>query len=173
MMGAIERDPHVRAWRARTSLLCRSRGRAATTGCAARNASRRAPHEAYQPTLEREHAAAAQRDHQAAVFDESLNLRQALIADTPGDVVGFSRRPETGSLHRFLEWHRRPGSGQPLDLLSEFEIDMSIKKNIDFRMEISRANVFVAQIGVRHLALVEGIANPSDRICVSPRNPYT
>src|SRR5207302_10487006 len=125
-MGAIEPRPRVRARRARTSLLCRSRGRAATTGCAARNASRRAPYEARQPTLERQHAAAAQGDHQAAIFDESLNLRQALIADASGDVVGFSPRPETGRLRRFLEWHRRPASGQPLDLLGEFETDMAI-----------------------------------------------
>ncbi len=49
---------------------------------------------------------------------------------------------------------------------------MAVEQNVNLRTKISGADVFVAQIGVWNFALVERVANPSDRVGVGPRNPY-
>jgi len=105
------------------------------------------------------------------VFDEILNLRKTLIANAAGDVVGFGGHTEVGSLRRFFEGHRAPALWDPLDLFREFEIDVPIEEDVDFVVEFAGADVFVAEIGVGNLALVERIANPADGVGVGPGNP--
>src|SRR6202041_1119574 len=103
---------------------------------------------------------------------EVLNLREAFVADSSGDVVGFRGRAETWSLWCFFERHGRPGFRQALDLLRQLEIDVSVEQDVDLTAEIAGANVLVAQIRVRNFALVERITNPSDRISIRPRHPH-
>ena len=100
------------------------------------------------------------------------DLREAVPTDAAGDVVRLGGRAEAGNLRSFLEGHRTPGFRQALDLFGEFEIDVAIKQYIKFVLQLRRANVFIANIGVRNLALVEGITDPADGVGVCPGNPH-
>ena len=100
-----------------------------------------------------------------------LQFREAGPADAAGDVVGLGGRAEAGSLRRFLEGHWAPAFGQALNLFGEFEIDVAVKKHIDFVSQSAGANVFVANIGVGNFALVEEVADPADGVGVGPGNP--
>ena len=66
-------------------------------------------------------------DEQSAAFDKFLQLRQSRPADPASDVVRFGRRTEGRELRRFLERHRSPGARDALDLLRQFEVDVSVQ----------------------------------------------
>ncbi len=105
MVRTIEGDAHVGAGSTRRGLLRGGRRCAAASGCAAGNAAGRAADESYQTAFERQHAAAAEGDHQAAIVDEALDLSEAFVADAAGDVVGFGGRAEAGGLCGLLKRH--------------------------------------------------------------------
>src|SRR5690242_15168949 len=48
---------------------------------------------------------------------------------------------------------------------------MTVEKDVNFVPQAAGANVFIAQVGVWDLALVQRVADPADGICVRPRNP--
>ncbi len=83
----------------------------------------------------------------------------------------FGGSAEAGKLRGFLEGHGSPGLWNALDLFGEFEIDVAVEQDVDFVVKISGANVFVAEIGVGNFALVEGVTEPADGVCVGPGNP--
>ena len=107
-----------------------------------------------------------------AIFDEALQLCQTFPSDAAGDVVGLGGRSEARRLRRFLEGHGAPHLGQALNLLGEFEIHVAVEHDVDVIAQPSGADIFIAKIGVRHLALIERVAQPADRIRVSPRHPH-
>ena len=49
---------------------------------------------------------------------------------------------------------------------------MSVEEHIDFRAQVSGANIFIAQVRVRDFPLVETIANPTDGVGIGPWDPY-
>src|SRR4029077_52323 len=172
MFGLREGDSHVRTGCARDGLLGRGGGIGAAALRAARNPARIASDPADDAAFNREHGAAAQGYEQAALFHKTLNLRQAFPANPARDVVRLRRRAETGKLRSLLEGHRPPGFRDALNLLREFQIDVAVQQYIELVVEIARANVFIANVGVRNLSLVERVAHPSDGVGVCPRNPH-
>ncbi len=78
-----ERHPQMRPRRARLGEHRGGRGVAPPTRGAARHAARFAAHPAHQSALERQHRAVAERDEQAPLVDEALNLGKARVADAP------------------------------------------------------------------------------------------
>src|SRR5271165_4761650 len=48
---------------------------------------------------------------------------------------------------------------------------MSVEQHVDLVAQLTRANILVAQINVRDLALIQGIPHPSARIGISPGYP--
>ena len=69
--------------------------------------------------------------------------------------------------------HRRPALRQALDLLGQIEVDVAIEDHIDPVTQVAGAHVLVTQVGIRHVALVESIAHPADRVGIGPRDPDT
>jgi hypothetical protein len=98
---------------------------------AARHAARIAPHAPHDAAFDRQHRCVAERDHQAAGFDEPLNLCQTTPTDAACDVVRFRGRSMARRPRRLFERHRTPSLRYALDLLREFEIDMSVQQHID------------------------------------------
>src|SRR5690348_8708167 len=48
---------------------------------------------------------------------------------------------------------------------------MTVEKDVNFVAQAAGANVFIAQVGVWDLALVQGVADPANGIRVRPRYP--
>ena len=80
--------------------------------------------------------------------------------------------PKLGVCGVFFEGHRSPGLGQALNLLGKFEIYVAVKQHVHAIAQPSGADIFIAKIGVRNLALIERIAQPADRIGIGPRHPH-
>jgi hypothetical protein len=140
---------------------------------AARNAAGIATDSADEAAFEGEHRATAEGDQEATAFYELLNLREALVPDAAGDVVGFGGETVVGSFGGFLEGHRAPSFRKTLNLFGEFEIDVAVEEDVDFIIEFAGADVFVADVDVGNFALIERIADPADGIGVCPGNPDT
>src|ERR1700680_3970919 len=124
---------------------------------AARHAAGLAPNAAHHTALERQHGAAAERDQQTSRIDESLQLGKSAPADTPGDVVGLRRRPETRSRAGLLERHRAPRLGDPLNLLGKLQIDVAVKQNVVPVPQLAGADVLVPNVDIRYVLLMEGV----------------
>ena len=106
-------------------------------------------------------------------FDKALNLRQSFVTNAASDVVRFCGQYQNwASAGVFLKGMGDHGFRQPFDLLGQFQIDMAIEQHINARAKIAGADVFIAKIGVGNLALIERVADPSDRVRVCPWNPY-
>ena len=56
-------------------------------------------------------------------------------------------------------------------MLGEFEVDVTVEEDVDLIAPSARADVFIAQVGVRDFALVENVANPADGVGVGPGDP--
>ena len=169
MVGLREGDAHVGAGVRATRCAAAAEAFAAARRCAAR--LRIAPHAAHDPAFEGEHGAAAERDEQAAVLDEALELGEALPADAARDVVRLCGRAVARRLRRLLEGHRAPGLRQAVDLLGQLEVDVAVEEHVDTLAQVARADVLVAHVGVGNAALVERVAHPADGVGVGPRHP--
>ncbi len=80
--------------------------------------------------------------------------------------------PKLGVCGSFLEGHRSPRLRQSLNLLGQFEVYVAVKHDVHAIAQSSGADVFIAKIGVGHLALIERVAQPADGIGIGPRHPY-
>jgi hypothetical protein len=56
-------------------------------------------------------------------------------------------------------------------LFGKFEIDVTVEQNVNFVVKMPGADVFIAKVGVRDVALIERIADPADGVGVGPGNP--
>src|SRR5690242_3334567 len=119
MIGTVEGDADVGAGSARGGVLRgRGGGRSPSLG-AARNAPSGPADTTNDASFERQYGTAAQRDEQAAVVDEALDLREALPADAAGDVIGLGGSAEAGSFGSLFERHGAPSLGETLDLFGQ------------------------------------------------------
>src|SRR5258708_17068092 len=123
MIRRMEGDTQGSTLRARCVSWSSCRVISPATCRATRFAAGIAADSAHESGFEREHGAAAERDQQAAAFDEILNLHKTLIANAAGDVVGFGGHTEVGRLRRFFEGHPAPALGNALDLFVGLGID--------------------------------------------------
>ena len=98
--------------------------------------------------------------------------RESFPADAAGDVVGRRGRAVTRRLLRLLERHRAPRLRNALDLLGQLEIDVAVEQHVVLCAQVAGANVFVAHVRIRNVALIECVAQPADGVRVRPRHPH-
>src|SRR5581483_466279 len=113
------------------------------------------------------------RNQQPAIFDELLQLLQAIPANSARNVVGFRRSAQARRSRRLLERHWPPGFRQALDLFGKFQVDVPVDENVDTIAQPSGTDILVPNVNVWHVALVEAVANPSDGIRIRPGHPNT
>jgi len=141
-------DTQVRTRRARCGSLSGRSGIASATLRATRFTAGIAADSAHESGFEREHGAAAERDQQAAAFDEILNLRKTLIANAAVMSSDSAGIPKLGVSGVFLKAHRAPALGNAWICSASSRIDVPIEQDVNFVVEFAGADVFVAEIGV-------------------------
>ena len=93
------------------------------------------------------------------------------VANATGDVLGGCRRPQGRRRGRLLEGHRAPGLVQALDLFGELQVYVPVQQYVVLVLEFSGADVLIAHVCIRDMALVERVAGPADGVGVRPGNP--